>query len=44
MNIDFIGSTDDEVIDATFSLELEDLGEFLAVVFSCGYFSAFDKS
>ena len=42
-NIDYIGSSDSEEIDVTFSLLKDDLGEFLSVVFSCGYFYAFEK-
>ena len=42
-NVDYIGSSDSEKIDVTFSLLKEDLGEFLAVIFSCGYFHAFER-
>ena len=42
-DIDYIGSSDSEEIDVTFSLLKEDLGEFLSVVFSCGYFHAFER-
>jgi|TARA_B110000967_G_C18770338_1_gene502720 hypothetical protein len=43
VDIDYIGSSDSEEIDAAFSLLKEDLGEFLSVIFSCGYLSAFEK-
>jgi hypothetical protein len=43
VDIDYIGSSDSEEIDATFSLLKDDLGEFLTVIYSCGYFSAFEK-
>jgi hypothetical protein len=43
VDIDYIGSSDSEEIDVTFSLLKDDLGEFLSVVFSCGYFYAFEK-
>ena len=43
VDIDYIGSSDTEEIDATFSLLKEDLGEFLSVIFSCGYFHAFER-
>ena len=42
-NVDYIGSRDSEEIDVTFSLLKEDLGEFIAVIFSCGYFHAFER-
>jgi hypothetical protein len=42
-NVDYIGSSDSEEIDVTFSLLKEDLGEFLAVIFSCGFFHAFER-
>jgi ribose 5-phosphate isomerase RpiB len=42
-NVDYIGSSDSEEIDVTFSLLSEDLGEFLSVVFSCGYFHVFER-
>ena len=42
-NIDYIGSSDSEEIDVTFSLLKDDLGEFLSVIFSCGYLSAFER-
>jgi hypothetical protein len=43
VDMDYIGSSDSEEIDVTFSLLKDDLGEFLSVLFSCGYFSAFEK-
>ena len=43
VDIDYIGSSDSEEIDAAFSLLKEDLGEFLSVIFSCGYLPAFEK-
>lgn len=43
VDIDYIGSSDSEEIDVTFSLLKNDLGEFLSVIFSCGYFYAFEK-
>ena len=42
-DIDYIGSSDSEEIDATFSVLKDDLGEFFAVLFSSGYLSAFER-
>ena len=40
-DIDYIGSSDSEEIDATFSVLKDDLGEFFAVLFSSGLLICF---
>lgn len=41
VDIVYVGEDKEENIDVTFILDVEDLGEFLTVIFACGYNSAF---
>lgn len=41
VDIVYVGEDKEENLDVTFILDEEDLGEFLTVIFACGYNSAF---
>jgi len=43
VEIVYVGEDKDENLDVSFTLEQKDLGEFLWVIFGCGYEFAYNK-